>query len=381
MLTRKSCLKIALMVGLVPLAGCGTSSMAQRSGTTKDVAMQRPNIRTRAVSADSASELRIPATPVSASGGSQRVSNNDIPLFPIPPVPRKEEVQQTNIARTNLNPANPNTMSNFPTERTDISPNSNPAKSAETKQTPLGKDINVPGDPMKTLYQRAAAKTNSLESYIVRLVRREVINGKKKPEELMLMKYRRAPLSIYFKWLEGEGVGREVVYVENQYENKIHSLLAAGDIPFMPGGKRMAMAPDSIFVKNASRHTIQDAGFVPLITALGKAIDAQSRRDSRFGTVKYHPAQVRKDIPVPTEALEHFIPAGLESDLPKGGRRFVSFDPETYLPMLIVTYDERNEEVEYYRYDRFQNPVHLDNKDFNPDILWAKPGTQVGLRK
>lgn len=116
MLTRKSCLKIALMVGLVPLAGCGTSSMAQRSGTTKDVAMQRPNIRTRAVSADSASELRIPATPVSASGGSQRVSNNDIPLVPIPPVPRKEEVQQTNIARTNLNPANPNTMSNFPTE-------------------------------------------------------------------------------------------------------------------------------------------------------------------------------------------------------------------------------------------------------------------------
>lgn len=377
MVIRKSCLKAILFLGLIPLAGCGTS-MAQRSGTSKDLAMQRPTMRTRAVSADSGPDLRIPATPVSTTS-TPKALNNDIPLVPIPPIPRREETNIANGTRTTLATS---TAANIPAEKADLTPNpafSNRPGSNPTSTAPA-KDINISGDPLKTLYQRAAAKTSTLDSYIVRLVRREVINGKKKPEELMLMKYRKAPLSIYFKWLGGEGAGREVVYVEGQFDNKIHSLLAAGDIPFMPAGKRMAMAPDSIFVKNASRHTIQDAGFVPLITALGKAIEGQSRRDTRFGTVKYHPAQARKDVPMPSEALEHFIPAGLESDLPRGGRRFVSFDPETNLPILIVTYDEKNEEVEYYRYDRFQFPVRLDSNDFNPEVLWAKPALANGSK-
>jgi hypothetical protein len=46
--------------------------------------------------------------------------------------------------------------------------------------------------------------------------------------------------------------------------------------------------------------------------------------------------------------------------------------------MLIITYDENNQEVEYYKYDRFQFPTRLDENDFNPDYLWTKPKLASG---
>ena len=38
--------------------------------------------------------------------------------------------------------------------------------------------------------------------------------------------------------------------------------------------------------------------------------------------------------------------------------------------MLILTYDDRNQEVEYYHYDRLIAPAALDADDFNPAKLW-----------
>jgi len=70
------------------------------------------------------------------------------------------------------------------------------------------------------------------------------------------------------------------------------------------------------------------------------------------------------------EAVEQTIAAGAEPLLPRGGRRLWIFDPETKFPVLLVTHDDSGHEVEYYCYDRFEFPVHLDDDDFNPDKLW-----------
>ena len=40
----------------------------------------------------------------------------------------------------------------------------------------------------------------------------------------------------------------------------------------------------------------------------------------------------------------------------------------------VTARDEKGQEVEYYRYDRLQYPVRLDNDDFDPDKVWGKPG-------
>ena len=124
---------------------------------------------------------------------------------------------------------------------------------------------------LKQVIQQANDSYGKLDSYVARLTRREQINGKNKPEELMLFMFRKAPWSVHFKWLGTEGHDREVVYVNGQYESKIHTLLAAGDVPFMPAGKRMSLAPDSFLVKSAARYPITEAGMGASIDRIGAA--------------------------------------------------------------------------------------------------------------
>jgi hypothetical protein len=218
-----------------------------------------------------------------------------------------------------------------------------------------------------------------MDSYIARLTRREQVRGRDKPEEVMLFRFRKEPWSVYFKWLSGEGQGREVVYVKGRYEGKLHTLLAAGDMPLMPAGKRIALAPDSMLVRSASRHPVTEAGIGACIARLGALLAAVDRGDRRHGTLRELGPQNRPEFACPVCALEQVIPPGVEEELPQGGRRVCYFDAETHLPTLLVTQDARGHEVEYYRYDRIQFPVRLNDDDFNPDRLWPAPSAATGM--
>jgi hypothetical protein len=223
----------------------------------------------------------------------------------------------------------------------------------------------------------------TIDSYIARLRRREQVNGRDKPEELLLFKFRKQPWSVYFKWLGPESAGREVVYVRGHYGDSIHTLLAAGDMPLVPAGRRMALSPDNIFVRSASRHAIAEAGIGYLIEQFGTLVDAPTREDGRARATYLGP-QKRPDVDVPLEAAEQIIAPGRESQLPHGGRRLWMFNPADGLPMLVITTDHTGHEVEYYCYDRLQYPLHLDDSDFDPDQLWAparrEPAPQKQVR-
>jgi Protein of unknown function (DUF1571) len=229
---------------------------------------------------------------------------------------------------------------------------------------------NDPVVRLHSLYREAADRYARIDSYIVRLRRREQLNGKDQPEELLLFKFRKEPWSVYFKWLGTEGKGREVVYVRGQYENKIHTLLAAGDIPLMPAGRRFDVAPDNPFVLSSSRHPIQQAGVGTLIARFGKWLDEADQHDHASATLKYLGLMQRPEFAGPCEAVEQTITPGVDPLLPRGGRRLWVFDSQTKFPALLITQDDRGREVEYYCYDRFEFPVHLDDDDFNPDKLW-----------
>lgn len=200
--------------------------------------------------------------------------------------------------------------------------------------------------------------------------RREQVNDKDGPEELLIFKFRKQPWSVYFKWLGTVGQGREVAYVKDHYGNQIHSVLAAGDAPFMPAGKRMDVSPDSIFVRSASRHSITEAGIGNLVVKFGMVLDSAEKGERRYGTLRYLGRQQRPEYATPLEAVEHIIPINSEAALPRGGRRLWMFDPANGLPVLVTTWDENGHEVEYYCYDRLQLNVGLNDDDFNPDKLW-----------
>ncbi len=242
---------------------------------------------------------------------------------------------------------------------------------AQASQTAEPAAKPAPVDPLRRLYEKAVERYAGMDSYIVRLTRREQVNGKDNPEETLLFKFRKEPWSIYFKWLGKVGEGREAVYVKGRYEDKIHTLLAAGDVMLMAAGKRIDLPADSILVRARSRHSITDAGIGALIGHFGEALAAKDK--SGNPVLRYLGPQKRAEFETPMEAVEQTIPAEREEALREGGRRFWYFDPESNLPVLVITQDKSGHEVEYYRYDRFQYPVKLDDADFDPDKLWAKP--------
>jgi hypothetical protein len=320
-------------------------------------------------------------TPVSAESAKPAVqpavaSGEPGPVIaPPPPAPVAGKVPMP-PENENDPPPMPGTAGRRPASASD-DPSSPPPIPSVVKPTPAL--IVTPngagaGDTMaqlRTVHRNAVERFKSIDSYIARFRRREQINGVNKPEELMLFKFRKKPWSVYFKWLGIEGHNRECVYVKGQHSGMIHTILAEGDVVFLPAGKRFSVSPDSALVKAKSRHTITEAGIGDLIDKFGHIVDVLEHGDHRYGTMKYLGYLRRPEFEKPHIACEQVIPAGAEAQLPRGGSRLWLFDPDNNLPVLLVTYDHANQEVEYYCYDRIIFSK-LDDDDFNPDKLWPK---------
>jgi hypothetical protein len=289
-----------------------------------------------------------------------------------PPSPNASKTDDVLLASTGAAPPGSARQPDAPPA--PPSPSKQPDPPSTTSGPGLGEP--PPAEPLKDLrrlQKQAVAQYAKMDSYIVRLRRREQVGSKAPRDEVLCLKFRKEPWSVSMKWIGTEGKGREVLYVKNQFENKIHTLLAAGDMPFTPAGKKIALDVDSVLVKSASRHSITEAGIGALIDHFGNALDIAGRGDPKRGSMTYLGEQTRPEFPAPREAAEHLIPAGAEPALPRGGRRLWYFDPENHLPVLVLTYDHGKREVEYYYYDKFQYPVKLDEDDFNPEKMGGKP--------
>jgi hypothetical protein len=248
-------------------------------------------------------------------------------------------------------------------------------KVAESKAAPAANpQAGAPStvETLRALYEKARLRHQMMDTYIMRLKRREAVNGKVRPEELVLVKFRQEPFSVYFKWVGTEAKGREVVYVKGRPGNEIHTLTAAGDVLLLPGGSRFSLSADSALVKAKSRYPITDAGLGTSIRKFGLLVDAIEKGDKRQGTVKYMGEVKRPEFERPVRGVEQVFPPQSDPLVASGGRRWWFFDTALGLPVLIITHDETGREVEYYCHDRIQAPVHLDDDDFNPDKLWKK---------
>ncbi len=243
--------------------------------------------------------------------------------------------------------------------------------------TPVDPPLPMPAgpsetDPLMLVYRRGYQWFQGTDSFTCRMFRREVVNGKLHPEELMSFQYRKLPYSIHFKWLGQEGKGREVVYVEGKYDDKIQTKLAGGDIPFVSAGKRMSFSIDNPLVRNASRHSVREASFGFMLSTVGTMISHQKENNPKLGSIQYIGKIRRPDVVGEIEMVECRLAPGAEHALPEGGRRLYGFDPVLGNPVLLQTFDLKGQEVEYYRYDRFFFNG-LEEDDFNPEVLWAQP--------
>jgi hypothetical protein len=314
------------------------------------------------------------------AAGDPVARGSEFPLVPVPPPPLgRPDTPGPIVPASAVAPA-----PSAPTPSSPAVPASSPAALGRptAPAAPAVPAASPAAPTARQLYQEAQARFTAIDSYIARLTRREQIGTKMHPEEVIRFSFRREPWSVHFKWLGKEGEGRECVFVKGRYEGKLHTRLAAGDVFLMPAGKRIALSPDSPLVRSASRHPITEAGIGASIDRIGITLAALERGDRRHGMLAVLSGARRPEYKVPVNGVEITLLPGVDSSLPRGGRRSYYFDPDEKMPMLVCTVDERGKEVEYYHYDRIEHPVKLDDSDFDPDRLWGaqRPMAAAGKR-
>jgi hypothetical protein len=226
---------------------------------------------------------------------------------------------------------------------------------------------------LRDIQRQAQFAVDRLGDYRVRMHRRELINSHRNDDRLM-MTVRRQPFSVHIKCLGGENEGREMIYVAGRPDDTMNVLTGKGDILC---GLRMAVSIRSERVTSQSRRTIAEAGFAHVVQRFTRAVDRYVTGQPKASDFETVGLQTRAESRAPMEIVVQHLPPGDEALLPHGGKRFWHFNqdadlPERHLPTLVITFDDRGQEVEYYYHDRLLPRINVENRDFDADQVWTK---------
>jgi Protein of unknown function (DUF1571) len=114
-------------------------------------------------------------------------------------------------------------------------------------------------DPSALLEPMAAAYAR-VERYTARFIRQEVVDGRLRPREEVLLKFQRPGL-LYLRWVSGPPAGREILFVPGQHENR----MLVSEPGLLTSLVTIALAPDSPRVFEESRHAVTDIGVGRLV--------------------------------------------------------------------------------------------------------------------
>lgn len=236
-----------------------------------------------------------------------RASEADDPAFLIPQPPQLASLTQEKTLPLLMIPASPE---------------------GTTQIAPLPMD---PLSEMKQIHRRAVTCYSKMDSFEARLTRREVVNNKEQPKEVIHFQFRKKPMSLHMKWIGTEGQGREVVFVSGKYDNKMQILPARGDTFPLPPIK-MALAPDDPMVRNKSRHDIRQAALGEAIQQVGTLLTLIEKNPGETYRLKSLGKVNRPEYSTPMDGIEETIPPGADPQLSKGGKRLYFWDPTPQTP-------------------------------------------------
>lgn len=114
--------------------------------------------------------------------------------------------------------------------------------------------------------------------YIARFTKQEVVHGELLDEQTMLMKCRHEPFSVYLAWETGD-VGREVLYVEGEHNDK----LLAHDGGWKSRLPAIWLKPDSSLALRDARYPVTDAGLAGLMNIM-LATHRQDLEEANFAS-------------------------------------------------------------------------------------------------
>ena len=235
---------------------------------------------------------------------------------------------------------------------------------------PSPNDKDASTTAVRALYRLASERMAATPGYVARLRRREFVNGFQRPEEIILVKSRKDPASLYLRWLGREAKDRELFWFTSQPTGRIYVAPAATDTGNLAAmGRRTLVVQDGPHGLGAERYPVGETGVAALIERLGRALSAVEQGDDKAGAFTYLGKIKRPERDIALDAVQHIIPPGCDSGLPKGGQRTWYFDNTLHFPVLVIAVDGAGKELEYYFFDDFLFPTRMPEEEFNPATL------------
>ena len=246
--------------------------------------------------------------------------------------------------------------------------------SASAQQAEVPKVANKPSQPVASEHPlmpvirwaererpRVVAEIND---YTAIMTKQENINGEIQEAQVMELKFRQEPFSVYLKFRYPKKInGQEAIYVRGQNDNKLIAHGVGVERAF--GTQRLD--PEGFIAMRGNKYPITDVGVLNLVDKLLEV----GRRDVKYGEcdVNYYDKGIMVDDrectlievvhPVPRKNFQFHV-----------ARIYV--DKELNLPIRYESYDWPKKEgetpmlIEAYTYQKLRINVGLTDKDFDP---------------
>jgi uncharacterized protein DUF1571 len=231
-----------------------------------------------------------------------------------------------------------------------------------TTLPPPADKVSAMDEPLRLLAEARKA-FQDVRDYTCVLIKKERLRGVMQPDNVVSMKVRNRPFSIYLRWQQPKDLGnQEACYVAGKNDGKmrVHST----GIPGLVGW--VSLDPTDERAKKNSNHTITEAGIGNLLNRYAKAWEAEKVLNLTRVKIGEYEFNKRRCVRVETQHPE------------KPDARFVSyrsviyFDKETHLPVRAEIYDwprqggaAEGELLEVYSYVNLKLNVQLGDDAFN----------------
>lgn len=219
------------------------------------------------------------------------------------------------------------------------------------------------------LLERGIKKLEKIGSYTATFYRRERVDGTMLDAEVMKLKMRHDPFSVYMKWVVGDK-GRELLFVKGQHSDKMLVKLGGVKGRLIPVVK---LTPTGDTAMKESRHPVTEIGLMHL----AKTIIAFRKGDmNRKGGVdcRMFDNQVVNDVTCYCFVIDYANP-----EISKLYRKSVVFiDKQTHLPVCVKNFTwpeaastatakalDKETLIEDYRYSNIQLDQQLADGDFD----------------
>jgi hypothetical protein len=195
---------------------------------------------------------------------------------------------------------------------------------------PVAAVANRPLDVPLRLIAQARQSYQAINDYSCLFIKRERLRGQVQPENVIDMRVRTNPFSVYLRWVKPPpSAGQEVCYVagRNNGMMRVHSTGILGTVGFVSMDPRDPRAVES------SRHTITEAGIGNLIDRYGQAWELENRLNQTQVRVQDYEYNHRRCTRVETVHADN---AGQQIPF---YRSVIYFDQENHLPIRVENYD------------------------------------------